>query len=427
MRFVCNLIIMLFVVVKPSQSSTHPKSDTKEKNTKTSAQPSTEERVKARLEQLGIPPEGDLSSLPIHSKETQKSECPDVSSDVITYRLDFADGIDPDAVLLHQTVWNIVPEIIFYSVGFHSLYHKNETFTLGGPRILGNMTVWPHLNCLDWDSEQLLAAVKQQLKPSSNLPYNFSIPQTDLPLSSLEGEHGQPRVVDELVYGGKLKNGFFIEAGSYDSEQHSDSLYWELKHGWTGLLVEPDPIAFDVGLTRHRQATSLQSCLSTTTRAANLKFRLSGTVKDHGEGLKAMAGLVPESTAEEGDESIKMQCLPLYTILLALGNPAVHFFSLDIEGAELPVLKTVPWDKVDIRVLTVETHFAGQVYPGDRREVIAYMEEVGYRHIPDAMVGVVVDENEGVPKKQDDLFVRNDVPLLKEDLGTADLGKKLEL
>ena len=28
------------------------------------------------------------------------------------------------------------------------------------------------------------------------------------------------------------------------------------------------------------------------------------------------------------------------------------------------------------RVLTVETHFAGQVYPGDRREVIAYMKEV---------------------------------------------------
>ena len=90
-------------------------------------------------------------------------------------------------------------------------------------------------------------------------------------------------------------------------------------------------------------------------------------------------------------DNLAMQCLPLYTILLALGNPAVHFFSLDIEGAELPVLKTVPWDKVDIRfrfhsfgifwmrvnrVLTVETHFAGQVYPGDRREVIAYMEEV---------------------------------------------------
>ena len=39
----------------------------------------------------------------------------------------------------------------------------------------------------------------------------------------------------------------------------------------------------------------------------NLISRLSGAVKNHGEGLKAMAGLIPESTAEEGDESIKMQ------------------------------------------------------------------------------------------------------------------------
>ena len=28
------------------------------------------------------------------------------------------------------------------------------------------------------------------------------------------------------------------------------------------------------------------------------------------------------------------------------------FFSLDIEGAEYEVLKTVPWDKVDIEVST---------------------------------------------------------------------------
>ena len=41
-----------------------------------------------------------------------------------------------------------------------------------------------------------------------------------------------------------------------------------------------------------------------------------------------------------------LQCMPLYTILLAMGNPTVHYFSLDIEGAEFPVLKTIPWDKV---------------------------------------------------------------------------------
>jgi hypothetical protein len=31
---------------------------------------------------------------------------------------------------------------------------------------------------------------------------------------------------------------------------------------------------------------------------------------------------------------------------LALGNPTVNYLSLDVEGAELDILKTIPWDKV---------------------------------------------------------------------------------
>ena len=46
----------------------------------------------------------------------------------------------------------------------------------------------------------------------------------------------------------------------------------------------------------------------------------------------------------------KVICFPLYAILLALGNPVVDFFSLDVEGAELPILKTIPWSKVNIKV-----------------------------------------------------------------------------
>ena len=45
----------------------------------------------------------------------------------------------------------------------------------------------------------------------------------------------------------------------------------------------------------------------------------------------------------------KVTCVPLYSLLLALDNPTVDYMSLDIEGAELSVLKTVPWESVDIR------------------------------------------------------------------------------
>ncbi len=48
--------------------------------------------------------------------------------------------------------------------------------------------------------------------------------------------------------------------------------------------------------------------------------------------------------------SLRIQCFPVYSLLLALGNPTVDYFSLDIEGAEYPVLKTIPFDKVSIQI-----------------------------------------------------------------------------
>ena len=57
-----------------------------------------------------------------------------------------------------------------------------------------------------------------------------------------------------------------------------------------------------------------------------------------------------KSEVEKKAKIIKVTCLPLYSILMSMGNPIVDFFSLDIEGAEHLVLKTIPWDKVNIRV-----------------------------------------------------------------------------
>ena len=54
MSLVSYLIIMLFAVFTPSLSTRNPNSETKENNIETSVQLSTEERMKARLEELGI-------------------------------------------------------------------------------------------------------------------------------------------------------------------------------------------------------------------------------------------------------------------------------------------------------------------------------------------------------------------------------------
>jgi hypothetical protein len=74
-----------------------------------------------------------------------------------------------------------------------------------------------------------------------------------------------------------------------------------------------------------------------------------------------------------------MQCFPLYSILMAVGNPTVDLFSLDIEGAEFQVLKTVPWDKVDIKVILAEVDHLGEVFDGSIEEFNAYLSDVGYK------------------------------------------------
>ncbi|KAK7082036.1 hypothetical protein SK128_010803 [Halocaridina rubra] len=79
---------------------------------------------------------------------------------------------------------------------------------------------------------------------------------------------------------------------------------------------------------------------------------------------------------KEGDLN---QCFPLYSLLLALDRTRVDFFSLDIEGDELKVLKTIPWDKVQIGLIEVEVQ---HVHEG-RKDVRHYMESVGFTFVQD--------------------------------------------
>ena len=59
-------------------------------------------------------------------------------------------------------------------------------------------------------------------------------------------------------------------------------------------------------------------------------------------------------------DTIPIQCFPLYSVLLAVNRTSVDYFSLDIEGHELKVLKTIPWHKVDIKV--IKLHIKYEIY-----------------------------------------------------------------
>jgi hypothetical protein len=52
-----------------------------------------------------------------------------------------------------------------------------------------------------------------------------------------------------------------------------------------------------------------------------------------------------KNNKDEQYRSFEAQCFPLYSLLKAINVTTVDYFSLDVEGAELSILKTIPWHK----------------------------------------------------------------------------------
>ena len=233
--------------------------------------------------------------------------------------------------------------------------------------------------CEDRDEETIANIInKVYLDPPSTHPYRFRV---DPPV--INGQIGVPKIVDSLL-GGK-QGGFYIESGGYNGEDLSNSLFFELKRSFRGILVEPNVLNYKKLLRVNRKAYSINACYSTTGLPTLVDFvnaKALGAIQEINQKMKLLKSLPKKIQKDNWQGNSKALCLSFYSILLAVGNPVVDYLSLDIEGAELPVLKSIPWDKVNINVLSIE---CGQIERCNRIGV--FMKNVGYRlthHVPSA-------------------------------------------
>lgn len=211
---------------------------------------------------------------------------------------------------------------------------------------------------------------KHFIKPPSQLPYNLTDPQKRDP------SPGQAAFVDKLL--NKKTNGFFIECGAASGELHSNTLFLERYRNWTGILIEANPTTYRELRSKNRKAYSLNACLSIDAHPSVATLNFEDTWMWSGNILGREKSIKGGKRFYE-----KIQCFPLYSILLALGQLKIDYFSLDIEGAEKGVLESIPWDKVDINVLSIEHYF----WSGGKRSLIKYMEAKGYTFLKEITAG----------------------------------------
>ena len=116
-----------------------------------------------------------------------------------------------------------------------------------------------------------------------------------------------------------------------------------------------------------RRAWLTNTCLSIQPFPSNETFFLNPNIPN-------VSGL-SESDVYNAHVQVKVQCFPLHLILLALNVTTVDFFSLDIEGNELGVLETIPFDLITFKVFTIEYQF---IRGGGKAVLREFMERAGF-------------------------------------------------
>ncbi|CAG2053930.1 unnamed protein product, partial [Timema podura] len=75
------------------------------------------------------------------------------------------------------------------------------------------------------------------------------------------------------------------------------------------------------------------------------------------QGAKGISLKPNTNETKHGQELLtRVKCFPLYSLLLATNLSKLDYLSLDADGAELQVLRTVPLLRVDINVINVRCH-----------------------------------------------------------------------
>ena len=167
-----------------------------------------------------------------------------------------------------------------------------------------------------------------------------------------------------------FKDGTFIEAGANDGIAQSNTYFLEKKLGWRGLLVEPIPKYYRM-CRQVRKAKTVNCALGPfESDGAELDILSGGlmsiptTVTDkylHGRSVQEHAAFGAREFGSRAPQLIRAKIRALSNLLDELDIQKIDFFSLDVEGFELEVLKGLDMNRHRPEFILIETEQLDEV------------------------------------------------------------------
>ncbi len=173
---------------------------------------------------------------------------------------------------------------------------------------------------------------------------------------------------------GGQRGGYFVEFGATDGVRLSNTYLLEQALHWRGLCVEPNPRFFEL-LRRNRGCSVSNACIGPHSGEwVDFVFaeEYGGMARDLDRDMHAATR---RAYAASTANRVSLRTTSLHELLLAHGAPQdIDYLSVDTEGSEYAILSTFPFDRWNVRLITVEHNFSA-----DREAIRQLLEPLGYR------------------------------------------------
>ena len=173
-------------------------------------------------------------------------------------------------------------------------------------------------------------------------------------------QFGQDQFLDQHLFRG-AEDLFFVEIGSADPVQINNTYFFETQRGWRGLLIEARPSACEL-LRAQRSSEVINACVADQVgRSIFLDYGyLAGLCKFMGPREHAY---IEHYNAT--DDQVRAHWVD-----------TVHLLAVDVEGAELAILRSLDFAVVRVEVILVECNT-----PAVAKEVKHFLHEQGYHFL----------------------------------------------
>ena len=183
----------------------------------------------------------------------------------------------------------------------------------------------------------------------------------------------QDKFVDDFF--DKKKNGIFIDIGAHDGKSCSNTLFLEENRDWSGICIEPSPREFNM-LCECRKSINLNLCVSDYDGESEFTYiegysnMLSGLTEYYNESHK---NRIKREVEYHGGKvnKIKIPVMKLQNILDNHNISEIDYCSIDTEGSEFNIIKSIDFTKTKIKVFSIENNYGST-------DIQDYLSENGY-------------------------------------------------